>query len=162
MHYRLRDIVRILPIVALAACQSPMSASSPRSLPQFEAHLEQLRQDKNIPGLSAVIASGQRVTWSRGYGFADVAQQTPATDTTAFHLASLTKTFASTIIMQLVEAGQLDLEAPVANFGIVLSSPGTIRVKHLLTHTSDGNPGIKVSLRWRPVRAPRPGHPADD
>lgn len=138
------NVARMLPvfaIVALAACHAPTSVSTPRSLPEFEAHLEQLRQDKNIPGMSAVIADGQHVMWSRGYGFANVAQQIPATDTTAFHLASLTKTFASTIIMQLVEAGQLDLDAPVANFGIALSSPGTIRVRHLLTHTSGGTPG---------------------
>jgi CubicO group peptidase (beta-lactamase class C family) len=70
-----------------------------------------------------------------------VEHSVPAADTTSYHLASLTKTFASTIVMQLVELGQLDLEAPVADFGIVLPSPGVVRVKHLLTHTSEGDPG---------------------
>lgn len=64
-----------------------------------------------------------------------------AADSTSYQLASLTKTFASTIIMQLVEVGQLDLEAPVTDFGIVLPGSGVVKVKHLLTHTSEGAPG---------------------
>jgi hypothetical protein len=43
--------------------------------------------------------------------------------------------------MQLVEEGILDLESPVAQYGIDLESSGVIRVKHLLSMTSEGNPG---------------------
>ena len=117
------------------------SASPARDVPEFEAQLESLRQELHIPGMSAAIAKGQRIAWARGFGLADLARAVPAADSTAYHLASLTKTFASTIVMQLVEAGTLSLEAPVADFGIVLPSPGVIRVKHLLTHTSEGIPG---------------------
>lgn len=100
-----------------------------------------LRHELRIPGMSAAIAKGQRITWARGFGYANVEDSLPATDSTAYHLASLTKTFASTIVMELVETGQLNLEAPVADFGIVLPSSGEVRVKHLLTHTSEGDPG---------------------
>lgn len=91
--------------------------------------------------MSAAITNGQRIVWARGFGYADVGRNVRATDTTAYHLASLTKTFASTIIMQLVESGKLNLDAPVADFGIVMPSTGVVRVKHLLTHTSEGDPG---------------------
>lgn len=130
-------------VLAAIGCAGDASVSPPTSLAEFEARLESVQRGKNIPGMSAVIASGQRVVWSRGYGFADVANRVPATDTTAFHLASLTKTFASTIIMQLVEAGQLDLESPVTTFGLSVQSQGTVRVRHLLTHTSEGVPGSR-------------------
>jgi CubicO group peptidase (beta-lactamase class C family) len=81
------------------------------------------------------------VVWARGFGLANVEDRVAATDSTPFHLASLTKPFASTVVMQLVEEGLVDLDAPVSDYGVELSSPGVIRVRHLLTHTSDGIPG---------------------
>ncbi|MDH3458377.1 MAG: beta-lactamase family protein [Gemmatimonadota bacterium] len=64
--------------------------------------------------------------------YADLENGTPATGATSFHLASLTKTFASTIIIQLVEHGLVDLDDPVSDYGIDLPSSGVIRVRHLM------------------------------
>ena len=74
---------------------------------------------------------------------ADIAAQRVPGDTTAYHLASLTKPFASTVLLQLVEEGKVSLEDPVSMYGINISSSGTVRVKHLLSMTSEGNPGSK-------------------
>jgi CubicO group peptidase (beta-lactamase class C family) len=60
---------------------------------------------------------------------------------TQFHLASLTKTFASTIVLQLVEQGLVGLDDPISDYGLSLPGPGVIRVRHLLSHTSEGVPG---------------------
>ena len=125
----------------LSACSLATQPRAARDVPEFEAQLEKLRSDLRIPGMSAALASGQRIAWARGFGYADVERSVAAADTTAYHLASLTKTFASTIVMELVEMGRLDLEAPVSDFGIVLQGPGIVRVRHLLTHTSEGAPG---------------------
>jgi CubicO group peptidase (beta-lactamase class C family) len=78
---------------------------------------------------------------TKDYGFADVSQQKLVTST--FHLASLTKTFASLIVLQLVNEGLIDLNAPVSDYGITLVESDTVRVIHLLTHTSEGVPGAK-------------------
>lgn len=130
----------VAPVLLLARC-SLTDPGAAQDIPGFEARLESLRRELRIPGMSAAIAKGPRVAWSRGFGYANVDQRVPAADSTSYHLASLTKTFASTIVMQLVEAGQLSLDAPVADFGIVLASPGVVRVRHLLSHTSEGDPG---------------------
>jgi CubicO group peptidase (beta-lactamase class C family) len=129
----------------LAGCSLGTRSSPAGSLVEFENGLERLRHDLRIPGMSAAIVHGQRIVWARGFGYANVEDSIPAADTTAYHLASLTKTFASTIVMELVETGQLDLEAPVADFGIVLPGSGVVRVKHLLTHTSEGIPGSRFA-----------------
>src|SRR5688500_1372074 len=108
---------------------------------RFETLLESLRQELKIPAYSAAIVKDQKVIWAKGFGYADVENKIPATEHTAYHLASLTKTFASTILMQLVQEGKIKLDDPVSKYGITLESDGVIRVRHLLSHTSEGNPG---------------------
>jgi CubicO group peptidase (beta-lactamase class C family) len=126
----------------LIACADPTISVDPmEGLEGFEAQLDGLRVQLQIPGLSAAIVQDGRIAWSKGFGYADVEQNKPVTPTTAFHLASLTKTFAATIVMQLVEQGAIDLNDPVSEYGVALESSGTILVRHLLTHTSEGVPG---------------------
>ena len=108
---------------------------------QFSQFLEDLRRDLKIPGLSAAIVKDENVLWSEGFGYADLENKIKATPETSYYLASLTKTFASTIVLQLVEQGKLDLDAPISAFGIRTNSPGVITVRHLLSHTSEGQPG---------------------
>ncbi|HEX3144315.1 MAG TPA: serine hydrolase [Pyrinomonadaceae bacterium] len=108
---------------------------------RFETVLEAVRQELKIPAYSAAIVKDQRVIWAKGFGYADIENKIPATEHTPYHLASLTKTFASTILMQLVQEGKVKLDDPVSKYGITLESDGVIRVRHLLSHTSEGNPG---------------------
>jgi CubicO group peptidase (beta-lactamase class C family) len=108
---------------------------------RLETLLEDLRQELKIPAYSAAIVKDQKVVWARGFGYADVENKIPATEHTPYHLASLTKTFASTILMQLVQEGKIKLDDPVSKYGITLPSDGVITVRHLFSHTSEGNPG---------------------
>ncbi len=125
--------------------QRTVSHSAPLTdagrLAAFETLLEHVRQELKIPALSAAIVKDQKILWARGFGYADVENKIPATEHTPYHLASLTKTFASTIVMRLVQEGKVGLDDPVSKYGITLESAGVIRVKHLLSHTSEGNPG---------------------
>src|SRR5688572_27048912 len=76
-------------------------------LQRFEKQVEQIRTLLKIPGMSAVIVRNQEVLWSKGFGFADVEKQIPATPETLYHVASLTKTLAATLVLQLAEQGKL-------------------------------------------------------
>ncbi len=133
----------------LFACGSDSTGHTPGSieivptpgLEGFAADLDALRVQLRIPGMSAAIVSEGEIAWSRGFGDADAETGRAVTSTTPFHLASLTKPFGSTILMQLVEEGLVGLEDPVSNYGVSLSANGVIRVRHLLTHTSEGVPG---------------------
>jgi len=111
------------------------------SIQEFETRLESIRGSLYIPGMSAALAKDGQIVWVKGFGYADVENQVPVEPTTPFHLASLTKPFASVLIMQLVEMGILDLQEPISTYGIDLGSSYVIRVIHLLTHTSEGVPG---------------------
>lgn len=124
-------------------CDTSLPPIPPGDTEAFSARLNELRRSSAIPGVSAAVAQGAQVVWQEGYGFADVEQAVPVTLQTSFHLASLTKPFASTILMGLVEEGVVGLDDPVSDYGINLQSPGVIRVRHLLTHTSEGEPGAR-------------------
>jgi len=117
------------------------STSEAERIARLEVLLENLRQELKIPAYSAAIVKDQKVIWAKGFGYADLENKIPATEHTNYHLASLTKTFASTIVMQLVQDGKVKLDDPVSKYGINLESEGVIRVRHLLSHTSEGNPG---------------------
>ena len=122
--------------------------NSPASEPRFaqlEQRLEAVRQQLKIPAISCAIVKDQKVVWAKGFGYADLENKIPASEHTSYHLASLTKTFASTILMQLIQDGKVKLEDPVTKYGIALESEGVIRVKHLFSHTSEGNPGENYS-----------------
>jgi CubicO group peptidase (beta-lactamase class C family) len=110
-------------------------------LQQFEQRLESLRQQLNIPALSAAIVKNRQIVWAQGFGYADIEKNIKATQYTSYHLASITKPIAATIIMQLVEEGRLSLMSLVSEFGLQLDNSDSIRVLHLLTHTSKGIPG---------------------
>ena len=116
----------------------PVSAVS---IAEFETRLDDLRKQSNIPGMVAGIVKDGQVMWTKNYGYENIAQQKPVTNATIFHLASLTKTFASTVIIQLVNENKINLNAPVSDYGVSLTETGTVRVIHLLTHTSEGIPG---------------------
>jgi CubicO group peptidase (beta-lactamase class C family) len=97
--------------------------------------------DLQIPGIAAAIVKDGEIVWSMGFGYADARDERPATPSTPFHLASLTKPFAAVIVMQLVEQGLVSLDDPVSQYGVDLEADGIIRVRHLLNHTSEGVPG---------------------
>ena len=130
--------------LGLLGCSKPTEPVA-RSIEEFAQRVESLRQQSHIPAISVAIAQNQRIAWSKGYGTVDLATNRMASDTTVYHFASLTKPFAAAILLQLSEEGRISLDDPVGNYGIVLSSPGVIRIRHLLSHTSSGTPGTRYS-----------------
>lgn len=97
---------------------------------------------KNQPGVSIGIVLDQQLVWSKGFGLANVAAQKPATPSTIYRIASITKLFTSTAILQLRDAGKLQLDDPMTKhlpwFEIKNRFPDAppITIRHLLTHTA--------------------------
>ena len=96
----------------------------------------------NLPGLAVGIVYDQDLIWAKGFGNADLEKKTPMTPQTVFRMASITKLFTSTAIMQLRDEGKLQLDDPVAKYLPWLKMKNRfpdapdITIRHLLTHTS--------------------------
>lgn len=102
---------------------------------RFAHDLETIKADLRIPGLAAAVVDSGRTVWRNDFGFADVVAHRP------FPIASVTKTMAAALVMQMVEQGRLSLDDPIAKH-----VPGTklapeITLRHVLSHTADGTPG---------------------
>jgi CubicO group peptidase (beta-lactamase class C family) len=111
--------------------------------PNFAAvdhFVESEMQATGTPGMALGIVRGDQVAHLRGFGDADESGQ-PVTPETPFIMASIGKSFTALAVMQLVEAGQLDLDAPVQRYlpwFLVADDDDAerITVRHLLNQTS--------------------------
>jgi CubicO group peptidase (beta-lactamase class C family)/D-alanyl-D-alanine dipeptidase len=78
--------------------------------------LEQEIEQKKIPAISIALVDDQTIVWARGFGVAKLKEKTPATAETVYRVGSVSKLFTDIGIMQLVEQGILDLDAPVTRY----------------------------------------------
>ena len=129
-----------VPLFSASGRRSKTPSRDKQRLAGFEKQANELRARLKIPGMSAVIVKDQEVLWTKGFGYADLENRIPATPDTVYHIASLTKTFAATLLMQLVEQGKLDLDEPVSYYSSDFKDD-SVKIKHLLSHTSEGTPG---------------------
>ncbi len=111
----------------------------------------------HIPGAVVLIGDASHVFYREAFGQrATLPAPEPMTLNTEFDLASLTKVIATTTaIMQLAEAGRIDLNAPVAKYWPAFAAYGkdAVTVHDLLAHTS----GLRADLPARPAQPGREG-----
>ncbi len=85
---------------------------------------------------AALVARGGRVLLHKAYGCADPGAQTPNTVETVFRIGSLTKPFTAILVMQVAQAGQLELEDMLALYMPDYPNAERINLRHLLSNTS--------------------------
>jgi CubicO group peptidase (beta-lactamase class C family) len=152
-------ISRSRPLAALAVSVLLVSLIAPSVLaqqtsagePDFAAidrYVESERQAMRVPGLAIGIVQSDRIVHLAGFGQADPSGR-PVTSQTPFLTASLNKSFTALAVMQLVEAGMVDLDAPVQRYipWFRVADPDAsarLTLRHLLNQTS-GFPSFPAS-----------------
>ena len=129
---------------ATAAAATPVAtdADVQGAVRLFTAWLEGQLLYRHLPGVAVGVVADQQLVWSKGFGVADVAQKTPMTPQTKFRMASHSKLFTATAVMQLREQGKLRLDDPVAKYlpwfrvKHAADEDPEITIEELLTHTS--------------------------
>lgn len=101
----------------------------------------------DIAGAVVVVVKDGQVLLKKGYGYADLAKRTPVDpDTTLFRPGSVSKLFTWTAVMQLVQAGKLDLDADVnqyIDFDIPARDGKPVTLRQVMTHTT----GMEEQIR---------------
>src|SRR5918997_243942 len=134
-----------------AACGEGGVAMDEAAFAQLDRYIERKMATDNLPGLALALTDRERTVRVATYGFADLAARTPVMPDTLFEIGSIGKSFTSLALMREHEAGNLDLQAPVARYlpWFAVRSPfPPITVHHLLSHTAgitagtDPTPGV--------------------
>ncbi|MHA1672448.1 MAG: serine hydrolase domain-containing protein [Promethearchaeota archaeon] len=105
---------------------------------KIDAFVIGIMKDRAVPGISLGIMKEGEIFYSRGYGYRNIHEELPMTPDTLYGIGSSSKSFVALAMMMLVEAGKIDLEAPVSDyidFQIGLEGH-PIKVKHILSHSS--------------------------
>ena len=165
-------LIKIISLVILLACLASSTAfasSPPAAAPDFaaiDAYVEAQMKDIGLPGVAIGIIQGDQIVYVKGYGVADPSGRAVTTQT-PFWLASLAKPVTALAIMQLVEAGKVELDAPVQRYLPYFrladeQASAAITVRHLLNQTSglsratgDEKFPSQASLDWTPEQRVR-------
>src|SRR5690349_15885608 len=118
--------VRLVPLVVFAAARMSAAQSALDSVPpdpryaaavaSLERFIAREMADKRLPALSISLVEDQRVVWARGFGYANPRDSVRATARTVYRVGSVSKLFTDIAVMQMVERGALDLDAPVTRY----------------------------------------------
>jgi CubicO group peptidase (beta-lactamase class C family) len=137
--------VRLLAVLLLTtALTTPGTAATglgPDLIERLDEAFGENLEKHEVPGGVLVVVHDGNILHARGFGVADLETERPVDpDETLFYLASVTKTFTATAVMQLVEAGKLQLDRDVnedlrrVRVPPIFDEPVTLH--HLLTHTA--------------------------
>ena len=150
---------RILSFLLIVVCPTLFAQEAPQSSGAFAdaigKRIPQLLHDFNCPGAALAIIKNGEVILQEGYGIADKATNSPVTTSTGFNIGSISKTVAAWGVMNLVEEGKLDLDAPAETYLTRWHIPASefdsneVTIRRLLSHTAGlslhGYPGWSPS-----------------
>jgi CubicO group peptidase (beta-lactamase class C family) len=119
----------------------PAKTAADRYQQKLQPVLEKLVHEQQVPGFAISVVEDNRVVYAAAFGVKNITRSDdPVTTRSLFHMASITKTFVATSIMQLVENGKIDLDAPVVKylpyFRMADERYKIITVRQMVTHTS--------------------------
>lgn len=134
------SVVSVIGICLACASMRGATQDDDARIALFERYAESLRRATHVPGVSGIIVRDGRTVWLKGLGFQDLESRTVARSDTLYDIASLTKTFTSTLLMQCVERRTLSLDEPMSRYTTAIPEANAT-VRHVFTHTSQGSPG---------------------
>ena len=122
-------------------CLAPAAMASPASLDhavatQIDSNVQAVLQRTGTPGATIAIYRHGEAVYRHAYGLSDLERKTPATVSTYYEIGSITKQFTAAAILQLQEAGKLDIDATLATYLPDAPHAREVTLKQLLSHTS--------------------------
>src|SRR6202047_1306264 len=144
-------LATLLTCPAIAQRTHSTSSTAQDNFAAVRAYINKTITEKQLPSVSVAVAKDGKIIWEEAFGWADREKLIPATPGTVYALASLTKPYTSTGVMELVEQRKIDLDRPINEYlapppltAIVGDASGAT-VRRVLCHIS-GLPIHSVNL----------------
>jgi CubicO group peptidase (beta-lactamase class C family) len=148
-----RSLVAVIAALAMAGCAVSVERQEPGRSASLESTLDRWADEfidsGSVAGFSVAVEKDGRMLVAKGYGMADLEQKVEATDQTVYRIGSITKQFTAAAIMRLVEAGEVDLQAPIQDYVDFPTGDHLVTVEHLLHHTSGIKSYTGLGESWR-------------
>ena len=131
-------------IVSTLSSLSVMANKSVEEITKWTNDFVEETLPSKAAGVSILVAKGDKIIFSKAYGYADLENRVPAKVNTVYQIGSITKQFTSVAIMQLVSQGKLNLNDDITKYIPDYPSKGKkITIANILYHTS----GIKNYIK---------------
>jgi len=132
--------LKILSITFLLSCSISLFAQNEKA----EADLREIMKKLDVVGLSVAVVKKGNIIYTNSFGLKDIDSKVPLSDMDIFRIASISKSFSATSIMQLIEAGKLSLDDDFSDLvGFKIRNPKfpetVITLRMILSHTSSIN-----------------------
>ncbi len=129
------------------------TAALPAGMQQFDAQMERVRKQFDVPGIAVAIVKDGQIVLERGYGVRELGKPAPVQANTLFAIASNTKAFTAASLSILADEGKLSLDDRVIEHlpWFRMSDPyvtNEMRVRDLLAHRSGLSLGAGDLLYW--------------
>ena len=144
----------LLLTLLVGVCALAQTSENPGAEARLRAELEPQINEAiskgRLPGLALGVVKDGKLIYAKGFGVSKLGTTTPVTSRSLFHMASVTKTFVATAIMQLAEQGRIDLDASVTKylpyFKLDDERYRQIKIRQMLSHSS-GIPDV-TDYHW--------------
>jgi D-alanyl-D-alanine carboxypeptidase len=136
-------IILLIVIGGLAYSVSDFKSHNMKTIKNF---LEGQVDKGNTPSIQYIFFDSESAIFEHRYGLRNVKSETPVDSATMYHLFSVTKTFTALSVLQLVQAGKIDLKNSIADYLPEFPYSKAITIEQLLSHTA-GIPN-PLPLRW--------------
>ena len=109
-----------------------------------ETEIKEIMKELDVVGLSVAVVKKGKIIYNHSFGLKDIATNVPLTNDHIFRIASISKSFSATAIMQLVEAGRLSLDDDFSKLvGFTVRNPKfpqtVITLRMVMSHTASIN-----------------------
>jgi D-alanyl-D-alanine carboxypeptidase len=145
----------VLCLAVLVASTLPASAGAAASRPQWLQQVGVIAGEAiakpGAAGLSIAVALGDEIILAKGYGLADLEQQSPMTERSMLRIGSVTKQYTAALVMKLIEEGPdggLSLDDPLTKHIAYPVGDHSVTIRHLLNHTSGIHSYTSVPEFW--------------
>ncbi len=137
----------IISLITLVSCTTSrqLTKTNTKDFTEIDSYLQSLIDTGGIPGIAIAITSKKDIIYAKAFGVKNVETKEKLQPWNTFHIASISKTFAATAIMQLYEKGKIDISKPLVTylpyFRLHDERYKLITIKQMLNHTS-GMPDV--------------------
>jgi len=141
-------------IIVLAIASHPRIPNNASAVTEIESYIEKSVARNKPPGISVVVVKNGELVYSKAFGYADGPAKITASTDTVYHWWSMTKVPTAIGILQLHDAGEVDIDDPVENylpfFQVTLDGEPAppITIRQLMRHTSGLPDTIPAMIGW--------------